>query len=50
VKSRASFLDGFYKVRICRRKDGVPIPALALDGSRYFDIRACTMHPGAINC
>ncbi len=26
MKSRASFLHGFYKVRICRRKDGVPIP------------------------
>jgi PD-(D/E)XK endonuclease len=26
VKSCARFLDGFYKVRICRRKDGVPNP------------------------
>jgi hypothetical protein len=26
VKSCARFLDRFYKVRICRRKDGVPIP------------------------
>jgi hypothetical protein len=25
VKASASFLDGFYKVRICCRKDGVPI-------------------------
>jgi len=38
VKACATFLDGFYKVRICRRKDGVPI---AYTASEIDFVLAC---------